>query len=821
MGLLVEMGWGGVVQMPDTITWTDITEYADVVQGVAVNRGASDERSDIQPGTATVRLDNADGRFTPGNSGSPYYPFVRRNAPIRVSVAVLPTRSGAGPWPLAQLADDFDDGVIDPVLWPSGPTYGGAAEVGGRARVPVTPGAYAAYGTARQWTLTGSQFSVKYAKAPAAGGSSSAEVAVMVNSTTAGTRVGFVHNPVAGTLRCVSEVGYSDGAAVSFTYSGVDFAWLRLRESGGTLRWETSQDGYAWTTRRTLATPAWVTSQTVAVEMYATRTGGTGDYAEFNLVGARVYPRFYGQVNEFPVSWEGLLSTVTVSATDLFKTLNRWPPMRSVLAEEILRQDAPGFFDQLSAYYPLTEPDGSTSAGEVSGRGCPSLALTQVGAGGTLEFGGEGLPGAGDSAVSFTPSTASAGKYLTGDLGPTFAEASVAYVPMLSFWIKTSQVNRAILGLLEPNLDHQVVIAVNGSGVLTLETTGMGGALTVATSTSGNICDDQWRHVYYDGSDKRLYVNGVSVSGVLTSADASGVRTLHVGGYRGGRLFSGQIAHLAISHATGPVGVTLAPHQYNAGTSAFSGETADARIERLALYGNLSAIEIVGITHDPVAGQGPGGVGLLARLQEIEQTESARLFAARDTFGLVYQSRDLRYNPDPLSEAFAVDYADLETGSVQLADDDQKLVNSVEATRPGGATQRVTAPSSITAFGAYEQQLNILKASDNSVLDAAYWLVSRYANPQPELREVAVEAYTMPDYEAILAADISSYFTVYGMPAQAPAAEARVTVEGYTETIRHNSHSIQFHTSASVTDSVWVLDDPVYSQLGTTTRLAY
>ncbi|MEV3855146.1 hypothetical protein AB0J38_12570 [Streptomyces sp. NPDC050095] len=49
----------------------------------------------------------------------------------------------------------------------------------------------------------------------------------------------------------------------------------------------------------------------------------------------------------------------------------------------------------------------------------------------------------------------------------------------------------------------------------------------------------------------------------------------------------------------------------------------------------------------------------------------------------------------------------------------------------------------------------------------------------------------------------------------------RVTVEGYTETIKHNSHLLQFHTPASSTDSVWVLDDTAYSVLGTTTRLAY
>jgi hypothetical protein len=173
---------------------------------------------------------------------------------------------------------------------------------------------------------------------------------------------------------------------------------------------------------------------------------------------------------------------------------------------------------------------------------------------------------------------------------------------------------------------------------------------------------------------------------------------------------------------------------------------------------------------------------------------------------------------------FVIDYADLDTLGVQLADDDQKLVNQAQGSRPGGATQRVNAPSSVAAFGPYEPSggaLNLLKTTDNSVLDALYWLVSRYANPEPELREVPIEAFTMPSYLDILDAEISSYFSVYNLPAQAPTSELRVTVEGYTETIKHNSHVIQFRTSASSTDSVWVLEDPVYGVLDVTTRLAY
>lgn len=817
MPLLIEAGWGGLVQAPTTITWTDITQHVDTIQGVSITRGASDERAETQPGTVSMILDNSDGRFTPGNTGSPYWPYVRRNAPVRVSVAHIPARTGAAPYPLAMLADDFDDGRIDTALWSN--AYGGCTEPGGRARVPLNPGVVAGYQTARQWTLTGSKVTAKLCRVPAANGSSAASASMWINSTTSGTRLGWTYNPLTGVLSCQSQVSFFDGTPVSMPYSAIDHAWLRVRESGGVLYWESSGDGFGWTVRRFAATPAWVGAQTQLVDFSATRTGGTTDYIEWDLVGAEVRPRFWGMVNEFPVEWQGLYSKVTITCTDLFKRLNRLPPLKSMLAEEILHQDAPTYSDRLDAYYPLGESAESTSAGDLSGRGCGALAITQAGAGGTLEFGSDGPGVTEDSSVTFTPASASAGKYLTADLGTPFEDWDNHWTLMVEAWIKTSTPGRAILGLYEANLDHQLLLTLTAGGVLAVESTGEGGSLLVATTTSGNIADGQWHHIVHDNWTKTCYVDGVQVGTGMNVWTTYGMRHLHVGGYRNGRLFNGQIAHVAFSHATGPIGATLAGH-YAAGATAFAGEAADDRIRRLARYAGLDSVTVWGTTHDAVAGQGGGGSGVVARMREIESTEAGRLFVERDWYGIAYQSRDVRYNPSPGSETFTIAYADLEPGT-SLADDDQKMVNTVEASRPGGATQRASAPASVLAYGPYEAQLNILKDSDNTTLDAAYWLVSRYADPQPELREVAIEAYTMSTYLDILDADISSYFSVTGLPAQAPATSMRVTVEGYTETIKDRSHVIQFHTSASITDSVWVLDDPVYSVLDTSTRLAY
>jgi len=815
VAVLLEMGWGGLVQAPWSITWTDITPRVDQGQGVTITRGASDELSETQPGTATVTLDNVDGWLTPGNPNSGYAPYVRRNAPIRASVAYYPPKSGAAPYPLAQLTDDFDDGVVDPARWTA---VGGSAEVGGRLRQPMAS-TVARHTSVREWTLAGSQLTVKLCAVPAAGGSSSASASWYIYSATSGTRLRWSYNPLTNQLRAAIEVGGADAGGVNLTYSPIDHAWLRVRETGGTLYMETSPDGWDWTVRRSAATPAWVGTDMVQVEFAATRTGGTPDYIEWDYLGAQVRPRFYGMVNEFPVEWEGFLSKVTLSATDLFKRLNKLPTLRSMLGMEVLTSDGlTGLYSFLSSYYPLTEGAGSASAGSIAGSGVGALAITQVGAGGALEFGTEGVPETGETAVTFTPASASAGKYLAADLGPQTASDTTTWSPALELWFKTSTVSRAICGLYEPGFDHELAFVLSATGVLQIEHTESGDARAVVTTTSGNLANDTWHHLVYDGAYKRVWIDGVAVGGTLAVSSSQSLRHLHVGGYRGSRLFAGQIAHVALHVAQGPTGAVYAA-TYGAITG-FAGEAADARVERLARYAGLPSVTVLGSTHDPVASQGPAGSGVVARLREIEATESGRFYAERDYYGIAYQSRDLRYNPDPSTEVFTISYADVEPGT-QLADDDQKLCNQVEASRPGGATQLVNAPSSVLAFGPYEQQLTLLKTSDNSVSDAAYWRVSRYANPSPELREVPVEAYTMPQYLDILDADISSYFTVYDLPPQAAASALRVTVEGYTETIRENSHVIQFRTSASSTDSVWILGDPVYGVLGSTTRLAY
>lgn len=112
--------------MPDVVTeiafttgpndpspvWVDVSPYVEAQSFISISRGRADELGAVQPSRMVVALDNRDGRFTPGNTGSPYYPNVKKGRRIRQRAM----------WPLATSYADRFSGYVDewPVVWPDG-----------------------------------------------------------------------------------------------------------------------------------------------------------------------------------------------------------------------------------------------------------------------------------------------------------------------------------------------------------------------------------------------------------------------------------------------------------------------------------------------------------------------------------------------------------------------------------------------------------------------------------------------------------------------------------------------------------------------------
>ena len=79
--LAVEFGFGSG-PLAASPTWTDVTAY---VRQINITRGRLSPLEAFDAGTATVLLDNQDGRFQPGNSSSPYSPSQRLGTPLRIT----------------------------------------------------------------------------------------------------------------------------------------------------------------------------------------------------------------------------------------------------------------------------------------------------------------------------------------------------------------------------------------------------------------------------------------------------------------------------------------------------------------------------------------------------------------------------------------------------------------------------------------------------------------------------------------------------------------------------------------------------------------
>ncbi|MGW4757755.1 hypothetical protein [Streptomyces chartreusis] len=176
------------------------------------------------------------------------------------------------------LLDDFGDGVLDPARWSQ--SYGDPFEQGGRARVPCTTG-YAAARSASIYTLSWSQVSARVYP-PAAGGASTAACSLLVLSNVGGTDAGFLVDRAQNAMGLYLRVGYADGGAQFPTYDAAAHAWLRLREDAGTLYWEASPDGRAWTVLRTATSPEWAERTDLSLLFEAHRDAGVDDFAELD-----------------------------------------------------------------------------------------------------------------------------------------------------------------------------------------------------------------------------------------------------------------------------------------------------------------------------------------------------------------------------------------------------------------------------------------------------------------------------------------------------------------------------------------------------------
>jgi hypothetical protein len=827
--VVTQIAWdSGYTTPAASRTWTDLTAYVEAQDGISIERGRQDQFSNVQASKCSVTFDNRDGRFTPENAAGAYYPNVKKGRPLRVRAGV----DGVIAFDTFSNADDVD------VIWD--------ASLGLGRTVPFGIGGLTWVGSdaVRDWGIIGNQ-----AYQPAGG----THVTVDVGQSDVTVECDFT------TGAALSDTGLSiryvdDNNRISARVdSGGGGRWLIQKVVGGVVTGVGTGGTAAVSTSYALKVVCsgssislyvggvLTVSATVAdaVLLSATKFGlkGTGaDYRWDNVVIRGIIYRdlFTGYVDEWPVQWPGgsdAMSTVTVTAMSRMARLGRTANFRSIVEEEIL-------YDSPVLYWPLGEPEGSTTAGNIARGRTEILTATQMGTGGTLTFGaGIGPPTDDLTAPVFTPASSGNGLFLAAPMISPVTEAGDTVLDMECFIGSAS--DATIICRLNRDAaaspDGISLIGSVGSVGVSARVNGVTvQAVTAATVTDGALHHLSGRITLSGGNATASLIldGGSRVTGSGTAVGITEFPSydwLFVGtalAVNSPDLIAGTLAHFAIFSGTSAVADARIQAHAAAGFAGFEGETSGTRIERYARLAGIPTVEIDAETglSTSMAHKDTTGEQVIGAMEAVAETEDGVVFDAGDGT-LTFHSRDHRYGS---VSAFTLDCAngDIETG-LEPTLDDQGMVNIMTASRPSGVTVTAYNQESIDGatgdFGEYRKSIEVLTTIDTEVQSRADWAVNRFGFPRVSVPNVEVDVVSCAAalQADLLVAEIGTRLTLDNLPSQAPASTMDFFVEGIRYSITDSTFKVGFNTSAANYANVWILDSASFSQLDSTTVLAY
>lgn len=539
-------------------------------------------------------------------------------------------------------------------------------------------------------------------------------------------------------------------------------------------------------------------------------------------VSATTYWLCDGYADSWDAGYEdGEFETCTLQVTDILAQFGTANPLRSIYLEEALS------VDHAVALWPLTEANGSTSAGSITTTTQPTLTPVQAPAGGgDYAFGAAGGIPAGDSSMltlnaSLTtdPSNDLLGYYLTTPFVADFSvtgftvEAWVVINPTLA-----TALSRHLISGFSPvpivNFTDRIGVEASMAVVWNSSAIGLGwlaeahGAMTGINVSAPNINDGQLHHLVatykVSTDDLELYLDGVSV-GSLSPAASLGLtpvvkpQTLTVGGrppnaqngYGIIPPFRGTIQHVAVYPSVlTPARVTA---HYTAGKTAFAGEASDTHIARLLSYRTN-----LGATLD--AGQGTvgahltSGVTLQQALLDTAKAEGGVLYIDANGGKVDLLNRARLRNP---AVATTLDITAQQTGSdLRFRKDRQQMVNDSTITRSGGAARRVIDATSQASDGVRAKSDTLIVATDQDALNAAGMLVANGKTPRTRSPQLSVDLLNEPTAGVVTAAlSLAPLKRVSLINPPTSAAATDVLVQGVTWTVGVDVFTAEFYTS--------------------------
>jgi hypothetical protein len=270
--------------------------------------------------------------------------------------------------PLMQtLTDAFPGSSVDSTKWNSSPGAGTITVSGGilSLSVPTNAGTNTHINSLGLYSLRNSY---AYAELNSAG-VAEPNTQVMLNVLDQSFTNGFFLYVLNGNLHgsyTNNGITFTD-AFTAFTYSATSHKWLRIRETAGTVFWETAPDGLTWTVQGSLASSTFTFNlgamQVLLVQQQNTSTdpGTTSQWSNFNTT-----PSFS--------TWNGAFTTAVTAQDSFAGTKTAF----GVLTYTVTAQDS--FAGKKTGFAALvaTITAAMTAAGKKTGFGNLAAAVTAL-----------------------------------------------------------------------------------------------------------------------------------------------------------------------------------------------------------------------------------------------------------------------------------------------------------------------------------------------------------------------------------------------------------------------------------------------------------
>jgi hypothetical protein len=787
------------IDFPGNGTWSDVTGYVGGRSAIKVTRGRQDQHSTVQGGTASLTLDNPDGRFSANNVSSPYYPNVKLQRPIRIRAAWVPGKN--------YIANPTVDTDLNFWLWNNAnrnPFSGALARLSathvqqGTNAMELRNGSASARDLSVQTDFGSLVVGQQYT------------ASLWVYQTAGSTKIGIV------------GIGFSTATTTTGAFTQVTYTFT------ATQRYHTLV-----VTAVNLAATSSIWVDTIQVEDGAAATTFDGAHL------ATWWGRFAGYTGSaWPVTWSGdagLWSEVQLSCVDMFARLGRYK-CRSTLAEQTKYSLAP------PAYWPLGDASGSDSALQIgSDPTIGPMVIDQIGVNptGQVQFGSGTGPAYGDGSVlQFVNNHGDASNhyFLASYNAPTPIDGSNGFCVVFDY--ATTQLptfsGQTVLVAAYGVSGDWIRVRLTSAGAIVGERLSAGGSV-VYQLTFGPFSDlyngkvtqvgliEAWNGTSFDVI---LSLGSSTVTATAATTKPFKAKSFFVGGHQGGvdarDGYTGSISNVCFSTVAIFDVTSNNPVQYvsQAGAGGIVRGASSQNIGALLDFLDPNIPRLIG-----QSGFGPSGIqlsgqSLLSAIQSLSAVEQTAIFVDPMGFVIQYARNQGYYNNTGVGVR---EYAAGQYSAPVPVLDDQELVNDATITRPNGAGGYAHNETSKAAYGVYDTSQQIPTFLAQGAIDIANSLVNRFAEPSVRVPSVTIDVLTQ--WAAIgvqtLTADVAYNLYLKDLPATSPLVNADLLVEGYSEQISIDSWLITFNCTLASVWRTWQLDVSPYSQLDSINRIAW